>query len=44
MQILRIFQTNFIRNKKLIKTQNNPKILLKLVQIQTNFFKKQKTH
>jgi hypothetical protein len=44
MQIFKKFQTNFIRNKKLIKTQNNPKKLLKLVQIQTKIFKKQKNH
>lgn len=39
MQILKILQTNFIRNQKLIKTQNNPKKLLKLIQIQTKNFK-----
>jgi hypothetical protein len=44
MQILRNFQTNFIRNKKLIKIQNSPTKLLKLVQIQTKIFKKQKNH
>jgi len=42
MQSLRIFQNNFIRNKKLIKTQNSPTKLLKLLQIQTKIFKKTK--
>ncbi len=37
MQIFKILQTNFVRNQKLSKTQNNPKKLLKLIQIQTNF-------
>jgi len=44
MKILRIFQTNFIRNKKLIKTQNSLKKLLKSVQIQTKIIKNQKNH
>jgi hypothetical protein len=35
MQILRNFQTNFVRNQKLSKTQNNPKKILKWIQIQT---------
>jgi hypothetical protein len=40
MKILRILQTNFVRNKKLIKTQNSPRKLLKLVQIPTKTSKK----
>jgi hypothetical protein len=39
MQILRILQTNLVGNKKLIKTQNSPKKLLKLVQIQIKLIK-----
>jgi hypothetical protein len=37
MQILRNFQTNLVRNQKLSKTQNNPKKVLKLIQIQIYF-------
>jgi len=37
MQILRILQTNLVKNQKLNKTQNNPKKLLKLIQIQIYF-------
>jgi len=40
MQILRILQTNFVKNQKLIKTQNSPRKLLKWVQIQIKIFKK----
>jgi hypothetical protein len=40
IQILRIFQTNFEGNQKLIKTQNNLRKLLKLIQIQLKTFKK----
>jgi hypothetical protein len=43
MQILRILQTNFVRNKKVIKTQNSPRKLLKLVQIPTKTSKKIKS-
>ncbi len=38
MQILRNFQTNLVRNQKLSKTQNNPKKVLKLIQIQFTLF------
>jgi hypothetical protein len=43
MQILIILQTNFVRNKKVIKTQNSLKKLLKLVQIPTKTSKKIKS-
>jgi hypothetical protein len=40
MQILRIFQTNFVGNQKLFKTQNSLRKLLKLIQIQIKTLKK----
>jgi hypothetical protein len=40
MQILRILQTKFIGNKKLINTQNSLRKLLKLIQIQIKTLKK----
>jgi len=37
--MLRILQIYFVRNQKLIKTQNSPRKLLKLAQIQIKIFK-----
>jgi len=42
MQMLKKFQIYFVRNQKLIKTQNSPRKLLKLVQIQIKIFKQKK--
>jgi hypothetical protein len=40
MQNFKILQINIKGNQKLIKTQNSPRKLLKLIQIQIKTFKK----